>query len=728
MNSGATAERPRTGIRFQLPAILIVLLYVRLVWFVLRSVADIPFMDEWYLWSDLLQAIDDGSLSLGFLVSPYNGHRLAVMRLLLLALLPTRWTIYPQVLFTLAVTAVFMAVLWHYYRRTAVTLGRQADPWAAVALAALAFSCADINRLWGMGGLEFHVVVLASAVCLLLLSAEPFRWWRFVGAAISATVACFSAAPGLLAWILGLPVLWLAAASATVRVRALIGWTVSSAVACTLYLYDLPELGSSSMPSWTPARGIESARFVLMYVGLPIQIRYDHGWFLGVGIAAITLSIVYCALLWRKRPTVLRALLPWLALAVFSVGTAVMIAAVRFPLLLAVYYVTIARLFWIASIAVVCLMMARSSDEGSDSWRGWGRWRVPLVALALLSLEGLQTQVTLESWRPIRESLAQAVYDAPDVCAGNWNTISRLTHPPDAIRSRYPILAKHGIAFSRGVGLSGLELAGGSGAGAIEAAVVEASPPDGGSPCVRLSGWAVDPRSGEAAAEVLLVQGGKVIKRGAVNQASGETLGKQGLSRSRWDIFVSQQRWPRDSSLAVYAVGTDRKRAYRLDLADGVRFPFGDPGRHHEYSLGFVVDLTRPQDDLSYQLRGFSGPEAGGRWTDASEATILLTIGEPVRDGLKLVASVDAFLVPQHPTQRVEILVNDRPVGRWVFNLGDPMREREVAIPNSTAAAMNRLSITFRLPDAASPASLNLSPDTRLLGIRMGRFRVIGDR
>src|SRR5262245_6445421 len=166
-------------------------------------------MDEWYIWSDTLKAIDEGSLSWDFLVSPYNGHRLAVVRLMLLALLPTGWAVYPQVLFTLAVTAVFMDVLWRQYRSTADALGVQVDPWVAVALAALVFSCADINRLWGMG-LEWHVVALATTVCFMLLSARPFRWWRLVAAVFAAIVASLSVAVGLLAWIIGVPVLWLA--------------------------------------------------------------------------------------------------------------------------------------------------------------------------------------------------------------------------------------------------------------------------------------------------------------------------------------------------------------------------------------------------------------------------------------------------------------------------------------------------------------------------------------
>jgi len=574
--------RPLPDVRTLLAASLVALLYVRLVWFVLRNVVDTPFMDEWYIWSELLRVIDDGTLSWEFVVSPYNGHRLAGLRLLLLALLPTRWTAYPQALFTLGVTALFMGVLWRQYRTTAASVGAHVDPWAAVVLASLVFSCADINRLWGMGSV-WHVSVLASTVCLLLLSAKTFRWWSVSAAALSATVACFSVAPGLLAWILGLPVLWLATAKTTVRGRVSICWAVAATAAVTLYAYNLPELGSSSRPAWTIARTVDSARFVVTYVGLPILVRFDARLFLAAGLISLVLSLVGYAWLWRHRPFFLRPFLPWIALAAFSVGTGAMIGVARYPLIVAVYYVTAARLFWISALGVLSLMLAQTSDDRSDSRRRWRRWSVPFIAVLLVGVEYRQARLMQQMWHPVREALLRSAFDVPDVCAGNWDAISRLTYPPGALRSQYPILARHGTAFTSGVALASLQLAPGTGFGAIVRAVVEAAPPDGGPPCVRLSGWAVDPGSGEPAAEVVLVQDGKVIKRGAVSQATAEPTSSFGQPTQRpntWEIFVSQQRWPRGSSpLSVYAVSRDRRRAYRLDLAGGVQFPVTDPGR-----------------------------------------------------------------------------------------------------------------------------------------------------
>ena len=106
-----------------LPALVVLVLFGRLIGFVVTNVVNMPFMDEWHVWSDLLTGLDTHA-DLGTLfLTPYNGHRLVVVRMMLLALLPTGWSIYPQVSVTLTVSALWLGTLWLLYRRTAATLG-----------------------------------------------------------------------------------------------------------------------------------------------------------------------------------------------------------------------------------------------------------------------------------------------------------------------------------------------------------------------------------------------------------------------------------------------------------------------------------------------------------------------------------------------------------------------------------------------------------------------------
>jgi hypothetical protein len=579
-------------------------------------------------------------------------------------------------------------------------------------------------------GLAWHTMTLGSTVCLMLLSATPFRWWRLLAAGLSAAIASLSIASGLLVWFLGIPVLWISTARSGDRARALMCWTTAAATFCTLYLRNLPEFGGHSGPAFTPARLFWSVRFVLTYVGLPIQPRYDPSLFLVLGIAGIAALIAACAFIWKYRRPIAIPLLPWLSVAAFSVAAGTMIASARPDAPhVALYYITVARLFWIASVGVLCLIVLRKPDGSSEPWNWWRRWGTPVIAVLLLSLEIQQARAMAGLWGSLREDLMQAGYDAPDICAGNWDAVSRVTDPRDLMRSQYAILANHGTSFTQVPQLVDVELRSADAAGAVSQAVVEASPPDNGPSCVQLSGWAVDPGSGEAAREVLLVQNGAVIKRGAVNRATpqiAERFNNPRLNRTGWAIFVSGQRWPRDSSsFAIYGLSRDGRAAYRLDLASGVELPRGDLDTFHGYPLGRTMNFAEAGDGMPYQLRGFSVPEAGGRWTDANEAVISVRLARPIASAIELVATADAFLLPQLVTQRADIFVNDRPVGRWEFRLGEPMRERAVRVPESIVAGATHLVITFRLPDAATPAGMHFNSDTRLLGMRVARFRIV---
>ena len=134
--------------------------------------------------------------------------------------------------------------------------------------------------------------------------------------------------------------------------------------------------------------------------------------------------------------------------------------------------------------------------------------------------------------------------------------------------------------------------------------------------------------------------------------------------------------------------------------------------------------LTEPQPEGVDELRGFSVPEASGRWTDGKEASICLALESPATSTLKLTATVAAFVIPQHSKQAVDILVNGNQVGRWEFHFGEQIAERQIVIPHSVANGARKLLITFLLPDAVVPADLKFNSDARMLGINVAQIRV----
>jgi hypothetical protein len=350
--------------------------------------------------------------------------------------------------------------------------------------------------------------------------------------------------------------------------------------------------------------------------------------------------------------------------------------------------------------------------------------------LVVLGVELRQRDFASQLWRGPRESMIQMSYDVPDVCSGNWETGGRVTVPPDVLRAKYPVFARHRLSFIHRTQLDRVKLIESpqSSVGEVEQATVESRAPDMGPPCVRLSGWAIDPQVNEPASEVLLVQDHSILKHGAVIRETskvGARFGKPALDRSGWVLFVSGQRWPSDPSrLKVYSVSRDGSTAYALDASRTSPLPSGDVVRYREYVLGRVVKMTEREPEGVDQLRGFSEPEANGRWTDGKEASIRLVLETPATGPLKLTATVAAFLIPQHAKQAVEILVNDHPVGRWEFHLGEQLAQRQIVIPQAVANGVRQLLIRFLLPDAAAPAALKFNPDVRTLGILVPQIRL----
>ena len=707
-------------------SLIVLLLFSRVIGFVTTHVVNMPFMDEWYVWSDLLDGLDQRTNIGTLLLAPYNGHRLAFVRLMLLVLRPTGWNVIYQVSVTLLIDAVWLAALWYLYRRTARALGVRITRWAIVGFAGLVFACNDINRLWGMGA-EWHMLVLAWTLCLMFLSGTAGNWWRLVFGGLCAALASFSVAPGLLTWVVGIPVVWFTTSEK--RRRAITAaWTLAAAIFWLLYFRNIPELGGTPILANTLARPLALAVFVFEYLGMPIAPLYNVWLYVMIGSLGVLLSMIGVGWIFTRSRQTLTPLSPWLGLAALSVGAAAMAYVARTPSHVPPYYITIARAFWIAALGPAFLI-AGALDRVAWVPMWTRRWGAVLIALLVLAVELPQYGFAAASWSAPREALLQASYDVPDVCSGNWEMSSRITAPPGALRARYPALARHNLSFVHSSSLNARTPADSpnASAGALERAVVEPPAPDEGPACIRLSGWATDPATGEGAREVVLVQGNTVIKRSEVRNAR-----EDGRSRpsdpprptTSWTMFVSRTRWPEDpSSLQLYARGRDEATAYAIAPAPGVRFPSGDLSRFETYyDLGTEIRPGAGGD--GYVLEGFSGPEPDGRWTDGKEAQILFTLRSPASGALTLSLTATAFLVPQLPEQTAEIYVNEYPVGRWYFELGQRARDEQVAIPREAVVGQKRVVVTLRLPDAASPAHFNLSPDARTLGLKVARVRL----
>ena len=177
--------------------------------------------------------------------------------------------------------------------------------------------------------------------------------------------------------------------------------------------------------------------------------------------------------------------------------------------------------------------------------------------------------------------------------------------------------------------------------------------------------------------------------------------GALSLATWKWTQPISDEQmrallwdWRHPQFLAGYQLPPAPVQAPLIE--SGLRLEFGTP----------AVE--------KYLWYGWSGPEAGFRWTDGHEAAIVFR-GEPSNQ-LKVRIKAAPFIGGSVNSQKVTLTFNGERLKEFELAAGPP-QEIEVTIPATNMGTDNVLK--FQLPNAASPRSLGLSDDDRLLGLRV---------
>lgn len=120
---------------------------------------------------------------------------------------------------------------------------------------------------------------------------------------------------------------------------------------------------------------------------------------------------------------------------------------------------------------------------------------------------------------------------------------------------------------------------------------------------------------------------------------------------------------------------------------------------------------------------GWSTIEPWGMWSDGYYADLQLSFPGMVDYELELLFFVHRYMTAQHPTQKVDIYVNNNRVDQWNFGDATNPPSRLIRI-NHQSIQENLLTIGFRMLNPASPATLGHGPDFRTLGIGLKGLQI----
>jgi hypothetical protein len=180
-------------------------------------------------------------------------------------------------------------------------------------------------------------------------------------------------------------------------------------------------------------------------------------------------------------------------------------------------------------------------------------------------------------------------------------------------------------------------------------------------------------------------------------------------------------RWPspgiaasngRDGGDVIAAVGRQDVIGLLADLA-------GDGAAGEASTQLLALTFGHGGNGSGFLRKGWSAPEDGYVWSNGAESSLSLP---PVRQlgSYRLYLIVDPFTrAATLPVQRVTVLLDGVEAG--TAHVRDSCAIR-VSVPPAVVADGQSLALTLRFPDAARPADIEDSQDTRLLGFALRRI------
>ncbi|WP_172969560.1 phospholipid carrier-dependent glycosyltransferase [Rhodanobacter sp. T12-5] len=139
------------------------------------------------------------------------------------------------------------------------------------------------------------------------------------------------------------------------------------------------------------------------------------------------------------------------------------------------------------------------------------------------------------------------------------------------------------------------------------------------------------------------------------------------------------------------------------------------------FPLGHPQGFQAPGAWNQWLASGWSQPESAGVWSNAKYAEIEI---DPralsrIRQGIRLTFRMNGLITAAHPRQRILVKVNGVQVVTRTITYPDSHLLLDVDIPAADLDSTQKIQVAFDLPDAATPKSLGINGDQRLLAIML---------
>lgn len=320
-----------------------------------------PQWDQWEL-VPLLEKYYGKNLKLSDLWYQHNEHRLLLPKAVMIGLASlTGWNIYVEQIFNLFLSIIIFILFAIKVEKIFKTYYGKGLNFFILILALLIFSFNQGESWFWSWNMQIFLNLLAVIAGIFFLSARNLSLWHLGMAVVCGLAANYSYAVGLIYWPIGLIVVALRGEEdQRKKIVYLLLWTLIGAIAITAFFINFTKPEDQALLALISKWPWRYLQYVFTYLGAPLLPAEANpcASFL-LGISGLLLMGVLSLFLLKKSRVNFWELLPFLALSLYAIGSALLtgIGRTGFGLVQAMSsrYITLSNMFW--AYIFLCLIL-----------------------------------------------------------------------------------------------------------------------------------------------------------------------------------------------------------------------------------------------------------------------------------------------------------------------------------------------------------------------------------
>jgi len=340
------------------------------IWVFLFGV-DVLQWDEWVIWGEALAKIKAGTFNIADLAAQQNEQRNLAARLFGFMLLPFfKLNRFAELGLNILIAAGIFLTARRLYARTADEVIPQT---LLLAFSLLSFSMIQWEAF--TFGINSSVLVLPLGIWLgaLLASSGPPTLPRLTLLGLIGILPSFSFANGLFYWVCLAPLIFYHGKKSGRAVSATLIWSLMTCVAWGLYFMHFESPGHHPSPLSGLASPLKLTGYFFAYLGGAVSSdRNLLPLALALGFLSLPATLFLLHREWKANGERRKNMLPWAAVALFSILSAAVTSSTRcaFGLeqALASRYATFATPYWMTLIALFATAWNRGERGRSEVW------------------------------------------------------------------------------------------------------------------------------------------------------------------------------------------------------------------------------------------------------------------------------------------------------------------------------------------------------------------------